>query len=174
MNNDTKEKQIWMLAQVVALDHKEKEMNEFTTISLLLLALVAVDASGDAFRFRGWQIASHSMEVVQIIGWCLFAAVFALFHSTDILDASLWEIILLMLPYAVMYIMGRIILFNPLWNVLTGCKLLYVGESNWYDLFIRWVANLKFWRCAYTNVHFIIIFMALLVWVAGILNKSVG
>ena len=122
-------------------------MNEFTTISLLLLAQVVIDSAGDAFRFRGWQIVSHMAESIQIAGWF---AIWALFGFEP------W--------FIVMYIMGRIVLFDIVFNIIAGNKIFYVGTS---DLLGKLLHKLP---VAPELPMFIIKFMALLVWVAGILN----
>ena len=126
-------------------------MNEFTIISLLLLLQVILDASGDAFRFRGWQIVHHMTESIQIAGWF---AIWALFGFD-------WQFI-------VMYIMGRIVVFDLVFNLIAGNKLFYVGES---DLIGKLMHRLP---VAPEHISFITKFIAALVWIAGVINQSVG
>ena len=44
-------------------------MSKIKWTSLALLLIVILDASGDAFRLQGWQVAHHVMEALQIAGW---------------------------------------------------------------------------------------------------------
>ena len=129
-------------------------MTEFTTISLILLGLVLIDSAGDAFRFKGYQIISHSAEVVQIGGWITLWALFGF-------D---WQFI-------VMYIVGRIVLFDITWNLITGHNILYMGENDLVGIGIRAFARLV--KQDYRHFSFIIKFLAALVWIAGIINQSI-
>lgn len=126
-------------------------MNTFTIISLLLLVQVINDAIGDAFRLKGWQVVHHAVETFQIAGWIV-----------------LWAFFGFELQFVVMYIMGRIWLFDIIFNLISGNRLLYVGVSDLVGILIR--------KLPVPDVHlsFIIKFLALLVWIAGIINQSVG
>jgi len=99
-------------------------MSEFAIVSLILLALVSIDAAGDAFRARRWQIIHHSMEVLGVAVWF---ALWALFDFSPI--------------YITMYITGRIWLFDPLFNIIAGNKLGYVGNSSLYGRLLNWFGS---------------------------------
>jgi hypothetical protein len=79
---------------------------------------------GDAFRAKGWQIVSHSLEIVQITVWI---AIWGLFEFRPI--------------YIVMYIIGRIWLFDPLYNLTSECKLTYSGKSSLYGRILIWFSE---------------------------------
>ena len=64
-------------------------------IPFLLLLLVILDASGDAFRLKGWQVLHHLFEAIQIAGWI---SIWALFGFDPV--------------YIAFYILGRIVLFD--------------------------------------------------------------
>ena len=127
-------------------------MNQFTIISLLLLILVTMDACGDAFRFNGKQIIHHIAEITQIAGWI---ALWALFPFD-------WH-------YIIMYLMGRIILFDIVFNLVAGLPLSYVGKSSLYDIILTKFGG---WVKQHPG-HFVFIFrfMAMLVWVACIIKE---
>ena len=99
-------------------------MNEFAIVSLILLALVVIDATGDAFRVHQWQIIHHSMEVLGIV------VIFVLW--------ALFEFSLLYIP---MYITGRIWVFDPLFNLIAGYRLTYAGKSSIYGRVLSWFMN---------------------------------
>lgn len=100
---------------MVALDHKKKKMSKIKWTSLALLLLVILDASGDAFRLEGWQVAHHMMETLQVIGWI-----------------ALWSLFKFNPVYIVMYLLGRFIGFDTVFNLIVGLDLFYVGESSLY------------------------------------------
>ena len=116
-------------------------------ISLVLLGLVLLDAIGDAFRLRSWQIPHHIMEVLHVAGWI---AVWALFGFR-------WE-------YVLLYVLGRIILFDIVFNLTAGLPIGYVGRSSLYDIILTWFGG---WVKQHP-AHFVFIFrfMAVLVWIA--------
>jgi len=126
-------------------------MKEQLIISLVLLGLASADAVGDAFRLRNWQIPHHIMEMFHVAGWI---AVWALFTFQ-------WE-------YVVLYILGRIILFDIIFNLTAGLPIGYVGRSSLYDIILTkfgsWVKQ--------HPAHFVFIFrfMALVAWI-GLLIK---
>jgi len=100
-------------------------MSKIKWVSIALLLIVILDASGDAFRLNGWQIAHHMTEAIQIAGWI---AIWALFRFN--------------LVYIVMYILGRFIAFDLVFNLWAGLDLFYVGDSSLYGRFIMWFAAL--------------------------------
>lgn len=110
-----------MFPKVVTLDHKKKKMSKIKWTSLALLLLVVLDASGDAFRLNGWQAAHHVMETIQVAGWF---AVWLLFRFNPV--------------YIVMYLLGRFIGFDAIFNLITDNELFYVGESSLYGRFLSW------------------------------------
>ena len=93
-------------------------------ISLLLLLLCVLDAAGDAFRVRKWQIIHHSLEVVQIAVWFLIWALFEFRYE-----------------YVIMYITGRIFLFDIVFNLIARNKWSYVGTSSLYGRILGWFAG---------------------------------
>lgn len=96
-------------------------MSEFIIVSIILLVVMAVDAAGDAFRVHQWQNVHHLMEAVGVAAWISVWALFD-FH---------WV-------YIVMYITGRIWLFDPLLNLIAGYKLTYSGKSSIYGRLLSW------------------------------------
>ena len=124
-------------------------MNSYIIISLLLL--IIIDATGDALRFLNRSIASHTMESLQIAGWF---AIWALFGFE-------WL-------YIPVYILGRIWLFDVLFNVLTAHDPLYMGKNDLFGLavhkFSEWV------RQDYKHFSFTIKFVSLIAWI-GLLIK---
>lgn len=122
-------------------------------ISLVLLGLILLDAIGDALRFRSKQIAHHVMEVIHISGWI---ALWALFSFQ-------W----LFLP---MYIMGRIVLFDIVFNLSAGLSIGHIGKSSLYDIVLTWFGG---WVKQHP-AHFVFIFrfMALIVWI-GLLIRLI-
>ena len=126
-------------------------MNEQLLVSLLLVALVAVDAIGDAFRLRKWNIPHHALESIHVAGWIGIWAAFGF-------D---WH-------YITMYVAGRIVLFDIVFNLTAGLPIAYVGENSIYDLIIKlfggWVKQ--------NPGHFAFIFraMALTVWIATLIK----
>jgi len=99
-------------------------MSKIKWTSLALLLLVLLDASGDAFRLQGWQVAHHSMEAMMIVGW---VAVWALFKFNPV--------------YIVMYLLGRFIVFDVTFNLIAGLDWWYIGESSLYGRFIVWFSD---------------------------------
>ena len=120
-------------------------MRYYLTI-LFLLLLVAVDASGDAFRMSGWLPLSHSMESVLIIGFFLLWAK----------SGFKWQYILL-------YFLGRIWLFDIVHNLITHKGVLYMGMNDYMGRSVIWFADLVGQN--YLNFSFVIKFMALFTWV---------
>lgn len=99
-------------------------MSKIKWTSLALLVLVLLDATGDAFRANGWQVAHHTMESLQVAGWF---AVWILFKFNPV--------------YIVMYILGRFVSFDTAFNLIAGNDWWYVGESSLYGRFLSWLAS---------------------------------
>lgn len=99
-------------------------MSEFAIVTLILLGITAIDATGDAFRIHQWQIWHHAME---ILGYAVFFLVWALFDFNYL--------------YITMYITGRIWIFDPLLNWIAGYKLTYAGKSSLYGRALSWFMN---------------------------------
>ncbi|KKM01892.1 hypothetical protein LCGC14_1789890 [marine sediment metagenome] len=93
-------------------------------ISLVLLLIVMLDAAGDALRLRKHQVISHMAEAVQVALWI---AVWALFEFQ--------------VYYIAMYILGRFIVFDLVFNLIAGNKIFYIGESSLYGRGLRWLAG---------------------------------
>jgi len=126
-------------------------MDPKIVISLVLLLQVALDASGDAFRAKGWQVIHHFMEALQIAGWFL---IWALFGFEPI--------------FIPIYILGRIWLFDLIFNIWKGNHLLYLGENDVFGKVIRWFANLV--KQNYMHFSFILKLMALVAWLGLMLR----
>jgi len=124
-----------------------ESMNEPLIVSFCLLALVVFDALGDAFRFRGWNIPHHTMESIHVAGW---VAVWALFGFAPV--------------YVWLYVLGRIVLFDIVFNLTGGLPIGYIGENSIYDLAVKLWA--KWWKQSPANFAFIFRFMALVSWIA--------
>ena len=104
-------------------------MSEFKIISLILLGIVLIDATGDGFRTRRWQILHHILEVLGIAMWISLLLVNIEFQPIHV----------------IMYITGRIALFDPVYNLSSGNSLSYIGKSSLYDRLLRkfaaWVSE---------------------------------
>jgi len=120
--------------------------------ALALLLLVILDASGDAFRFKGWQFIHHLTESVQVAGWI---AVWALFGFE--------------LVYIPIYILSRIILFDVIFNAISKHPLMYVGESDLFGGFIRWIGRI--FKVPYEHPAFIFRVMAFIAWVGLVISS---
>jgi hypothetical protein len=128
-------------------------MPKHIQISLLLLSLVVIDASGDALGLIGWQIPSHTMEVVQVAGWILIWALYG-FKGY----------------YIVMYVLGRIWAFDLVHNLWTGEHILYMGLNDIFGLSVRWFADLV--KQNYYHFSFMLKFISLVWWVAWLLTDG--
>ena len=129
-------------------------MSEFAIISLVLLGIVALDSTGDALRLRNKQLLHHSLEVVQIGGWIV-----------------LWSLFGFKIEYVAMYVLGRIWLFDPLFNLVAGNKLSYIGSSSIYDKLLKWFTG---WIDEQGHLIWVIRAIALLWWVVWFLTNADG
>ena len=122
-------------------------MEEARIVALLLLIPVMVDAVGDALRLRDKLVLHHIMEVLHIGCWI-----------------SLWGMFGFDMWYVAFYILGRIILFDIVFNLSAGLPIGYVGSTSIYDSLLRlfgdWVKQHP------ANFAFITRALALVVWVA--------
>lgn len=100
-------------------------MSKIKWTSLTLLLIILLDASGDAFRLHGWQVAHHIMEALQICGW--------LFIWFNFRFNPVW---------IVMYLLGRFVVFDVTFNLIAGLDWWYVGESSLYGRIIVWFSDL--------------------------------
>jgi len=100
-------------------------MNEFIVISLILLGVSLIDAAGDAFRVRKWQVVHHSMEVLGIAVWFL-----------------IWGLFEFRYEYIIMYITGRIFCFDIVFNLIARNKWSYVGTSSLYGRILGWFTGI--------------------------------
>lgn len=122
-------------------------------ISIILLALVLIDAIGDAFRFRGWLTPHHITEVVHVAGWIV-----------------LWAFFPFSLVYVWLYLCSRIVLFDITFNLTAGLPIGHIGKSSLYDIVLT-----KFGGWVRQNpVHFAFILraIALTFWV-GLFVKTI-
>ena len=131
---------------------KQREYFQLITVTVLLLLQVALDASGDAFRFRTWQIAHHVMEASQVVLWVLLWACFGF----------RWR-------YLLLYVLGRLWLFNIIFNGWCGWEWLYLGTTDPVDISIRWFAELV--KQNYLNFSFMVKFMSLVCWISVFVNQ---
>ena len=131
-------------------------MNKIKLTSLSLILLVILDATGDAFRAAGMMDLHHVIESFQIAGWI---AVWALFDFN--------------LIYIVMYVIGRIWLFDMTFNLWAGNSLLYIGSTSFYGKAIRGFADLVHQN--YMHFSFILKFIAGIWWgYEGSTERKVG
>lgn len=96
----------------------------FLIVSIILLSIILLDAIGDALRSQGKLIGSHVMESIQIASWI---AIWALF------DFDIY--------YIAMYVLARFAFFDLIYNIASRNDWLYIGNSSYYDKFIRWIAE---------------------------------
>jgi hypothetical protein len=82
---------------------------------ILLFFQILLDASGDAFRLKGWQKLQHSFESLQIIVWFWIAWLLTnnQFHH--------WQ------ELALLYISARFVFFDAIFKVWTKQPISYVG-----------------------------------------------
>ena len=99
-------------------------MNEFFIVSLFLLGAVVVDALGDALRLLNKQIAHHTMEAVHLVIWVVIWAAFGFVPV-----------------YIAMYILGRVVAFDIVFNLAAGLPVFHVGNCSLYDRAITWFAG---------------------------------
>jgi hypothetical protein len=122
-------------------------------VSLVLLILVLLDAIGDAFRLRNWQIPHHIVEVFHVAGWI-----------------GVWFAFDFQWLYLPIYILGRIVLFDIVFNLTAGLPIGHIGENSIYDIV---VSKLGGWfKQNPANFAFIFRFIALLAWVGTYLVLS--
>ena len=128
-------------------------MNEPLIVSLCLLGLVLFDAVGDAFRFRGWNIPHHVIETFHVAGW---VALWALFGFAPV--------------YVWLYILGRIVLFDIVFNLTGGLPIGHIGDNSIYDIVVTKFGG---WVKQHPG-HFAFIFriIALAFWI-GTLIKNI-
>ena len=129
-------------------------MSEFQIVSLVLLGVMLLDAAGDAFRIHQWQNLHHGMEVLGVGAWI---AIWALFDFSPI--------------YIVMYVTGRIAIFDPILNLIAGYKLTYAGKSSVYGRLLSWFMSkvknpgILIW---------VLRALALIWWIAWFVSKADG
>lgn len=128
-------------------------MPKYIQTGLILLALVVIDATGDALRLAGWQIPSHAMESIQVAGWILIWALYG-FKGY----------------YIAMYILGRIWAFDLVHNLWTGHQLLYMGTNDLVGLAVHWFSDLV--KQNYLHFSFILKFIALVWWTGWLISDG--
>lgn len=99
-------------------------MEPFKFISLILIIPILLDAVGDALRFRNKQKPHHILEALHVAAWMLIWAYFGF----------AWQ-------YIVMYTLARVVLFDVVFNLSSGLKLGYVGESSIYGWLVSWFSG---------------------------------
>lgn len=127
-------------------------MNEFAIVSLILLAVSFIDAAGDAFRARRWQVIHHSMEVLGIATWFLIWALF---------DFN-WV-------YLTMYITGRLALFDLVFNLIARNKWNYIGTSSLYGRVLGWFTKKVNEQ---GSLIWVLRAMALIWWIAWFITRA--
>ncbi len=120
---------------------------------LILLTLVALDATGDALRLNGWQVPHHVVESIQIGWWLLIWALYGFKRY-----------------YIAMYILARVWAFALVFNLWAGNKLLYLGTNDLVGISIHWFADLVGHN--YMHFSFILKFMALVWWVGWLISDG--
>lgn len=127
-------------------------MNEILIVSLFLLATVLMDAIGDALRFNKELIAHHVFECIHIALWFV-----------------IWYAFGFEWVYIAMYVLGRIIAFDIVFNLAAGLPLFYIGNNSLYDIILTRFGG---WVKQHPG-HFVFIFrfMALVAWV-GLIIKN--
>ena len=128
-------------------------MRKHIQTALILLGLVVLDATGDAFRASGWQIPHHTIEVLQIAGWI-----------------ALWALYGFKRYYIAMYILARIWAFDIVFNLWYGTKLLYLGHSDLVGLSVHWFADLVGHN--YMHFSFILKFIAFVWWAGWLISDG--
>lgn len=140
-----------------------------TYITILLLLIVVIDATGDAFRFKGWDVVHHVMETLQIAAWFAFAVLFAAFCMNSVhANESVMAVVMGQWHYALIYVLGRIWLFDLLFNIITGHDPLYMGKSDLVGRSVIWFSGKV--KQDYKHFSFIIKAMALIAWIGLMLN----
>jgi hypothetical protein len=99
-------------------------MSEFAIVTLILLGIVLLDAIGDGLRWIGKQVAHHMVEILREAIWLSLVAYFM----------GNWLII----P---MYVLARIVFFDPIINLVAGKGLGYIGSSSLYDRMLKWFTH---------------------------------
>ena len=120
---------------------------------LILLLLIVLDATGDAWRVMGFSVLSHVAEVGIIIG---FVAIWKLFPFK-------WH-------YPIVYVLMRVWAFNLTLNTVIGLPAGYLGTSNLYDRGITWFAGVV--HQAPGHFVFILSFMALVATIGVIIKET--
>ena len=129
-------------------------------VSLILLFQVLIDALGDGFRIRGWQLWHHSMESLRIAVWiCLWTST-----AFGWLDFE-WY-------YIAMYILGRIWLFDIVLNLVVDFEVFYVSDSSWDGKILIWLSSDKIFDVPVILPAVMIKFIALVWWVAWFLTDG--
>lgn len=139
-------------------------MEQHTIFILILLLQCILDALGDGFRARGWQRIHHFDESLQLSIWLgLIAAVSPLLGWLEFE----WY-------YLLMYLFGRIWLFDLVINLVRKKNLFYVGQSSIDGVIYHFIAGTyrKKHRFPVELVSFIVKFMALIGWVAMLLTDG--
>lgn len=134
------------------------------TMHLILLFLVVLDAVGDGFRVRGWQRLHHSMESLQIGVWL------------SLLPAIHFGWLDFQWYYLLMYVLGRVVLFDFVINPIIKEKLSYISKSSWDGWFYYLISGdgnpnrERQWPVA--NTAFIFKFIALVWWVSWFISDG--
>ncbi len=129
-------------------------MSEFAIVSIILLGIVLLDAIGDGLRWISKQVAHHVVEITREAIWLSMVAYFM----------GEWMIV----P---MYVLARIVFFDPIINLVAGQKIGYNGNSSLYGRALGWLN-----RTGREQGHLIWVLraMALLWWVVWLLSKADG
>jgi hypothetical protein len=102
-------------------------------ISILFYVQIIADALGDSFGFKArtpalyWKynnLAQHICQGAEVVIW--LAIIYLLTKN--------WL-------YPVIYVCIRAITFNPVYNVLTGQKFWYIGNTAIIDKIINWIKS---------------------------------
>jgi len=139
-------------------------METFMIVLLILLVQVILDAVGDGFRVWGWQKLHHSMEGLQLAVWLGLCYCV----GKGRLDFQPY--------YVLMYVLGRIWLFDLVINPIMKQKLFYVSKSSWDGVIYYLISGdgnpnrKRQWPVA--NFSFIFKFMAFVWWLGWFISNK--
>ena len=104
-------------------------------ILIILTILIILDAIGDGLRAREKQLAHHVLEAIQIVVW-FFYAYTVMKLGLDVYY-QIWAL--------VFYTSLRIMIFNPIINIVMRKSFFYLGNTNYWDRFMRRNSGIVYW-----------------------------
>jgi len=91
---------------------------------IVVISSLIVGALGDGWNDKGKKVLGHAFKAAEIA---------ILVASPFLLDVELRDA----LPYALVYLFGRVALFDIVRNLARGEKITYVGDSSIWDRLIK-------------------------------------